>query len=216
MDVIESLRWRYATKKFDPDKKLPKKKIEILTKAFNLTATSYGLQPLKMLIISDKKLQNTLKTYSWDQQQIADASHVLVICIENTIESSFIHRYFDNVKTIRNTPDIILDPYREQLVDSFQNKPGAEIKEWSIKQAYLALGNLLTVCALEKIDACPMEGFIPEKYDEILDLKSRKLHAVLVLPVGYRAEDDIFATMKKVRRNLKDTIITYPSTQNID
>ena len=208
MEIIESLRWRYATKKFDNIRILPQKKINILIEAFNLTATSYGLQPLKLVIIHNKEIQKQLTAHSYHQQQVADASHVLVLCIENTINEEHITKHFKNIKAIRNTPDEVLKPFKEQLIDSFKNKSVDQINTWASKQAYLAMGNLLTVCASEKIDACPMEGFIPEKYNEILQLNKHKLTAVLVLPIGYRASDDMFATLKKVRRPIKETIIT--------
>ncbi len=208
MNILESLRWRYATKKFDDTRILPQEKINILTEAFNLTATSYGLQPLKLVVIKDKILQKQLTEHSWNQQQVADASHVLVFCIEKAVGEEYITQYFDNVKTTRNTPDEVLKPFKDQLVDSFKNKPEEEIHIWAAKQAYLAMGNLLTVCALEEIDACPMEGFIPEKYNELLNLTDLNLTSVLVLPVGYRAEDDMFSDFKKVRRSIKDTVIT--------
>ncbi|GAA4278030.1 NAD(P)H-dependent oxidoreductase [Aquimarina mytili] len=208
MNIIESLQWRYATKKFDSTKILPQEKIDTLIEAFNLTATSYGLQPLKLVVIKNKELQKQLTEHSWNQQQVADASHVLVFCIENAVGEDYISKYFDNVKTTRNTPDEILKPFKDQLVDSFKNKPEEEIHNWASKQAYLAMGNLLTVCAVEEIDACPMEGFIPEKYNEILNLSNHGLTSVLVLPVGYRAHDDMFSEFKKVRRSIKDTIIT--------
>ncbi|WP_299219126.1 NAD(P)H-dependent oxidoreductase [uncultured Aquimarina sp.] len=207
MEIIESLQWRYATKKFDNTRILPQEKIDILTEAFNLTATSYGLQPLKLVVLHNREIQKKLTEYSWNQQQVADASHVLVFCIENTVGEEYITKYFDNVKAIRNTSDEVLKPFREQLVDSFKNKPANEITNWAAKQAYLAMGNLLTVCATEKIDACPMEGFIPKKYDEVLNLTQLGLNSVLVLPVGYRADDDMFAEFKKVRRSINETVI---------
>jgi len=207
MEIIESLKWRYATKKFDHTRILSKEKINTLTEAFNLTATSYGLQPLKLVIIHNKKIQRELVAHSWNQQQVADASHLLVLCIENIVDEAYITRYFDTVKNIRNTSDEILKPFREQLIDSFKSKPAEEVSNWAAKQAYLAMGNLLTVCATEKIDACPMEGFIPEKYDEVLKLNTFGLTSVLVLPVGYRANNDMFADFKKVRRSIKETII---------
>lgn len=209
MDIIKSLRWRYATKKFDTKKILPQEKINTITEAFNLTATSYGLQPLKLVIIKDKTLQKELTTHSWNQQQVADASHLLVFCIEKNIGEQYINEYFNNVKATRNTPDEILNPFKEQLVSSFKNKSTEEIYNWATKQAYLAMGNILTICAIEEIDACPMEGFIPEKYDEILNLNNHDLTSVLVLPVGYRAKDDMFSELKKVRRSIDDTIITF-------
>ncbi len=208
MEIIESLQWRYATKKFDATKIVSQEKIDTLTEAFNLTATSYGLQPLRLVVIHDKEVQKELTTHSWNQQQVADASHLFVICIEQHIDKAYITKYFDAVKAIRNTPDEILNPFKQQLIDSFGSKSKEEISTWATKQAYLALGTLLTVCATEQIDACPMEGFIPEKYDQILDLHALGLQSVLVLPVGYRAEDDMFASLKKVRRPISETVIT--------
>ena len=131
-----------------------------------------------------------------------------MLCIENTVNEEHITQHFKNVRAIRNTPEEVLKPFKEQLIDSFKNKSLDQVNIWASKQAYLAMGNLLTVCASEKIDACPMEGFIPEKYGEILKLNKHKLTAVLVLPIGYRAGDDMFASLKKVRRSIKETVIT--------
>lgn len=207
MSNIKALNWRYATKKFDPNKILSEEKIKTLKQAFNLTATSYGLQPLRMLVISNKDLQKRLRKYSWDQQQVDTASHVLVICIENEVGEEFIVNYFKRVKHVRETPDEILEPFRDFLVNDFKTKASDEIEAWARNQAYLALGTLLTVCAAEEIDACPMEGFEPEKYDAELNLSEMNLKSVLVLPVGYRAEDDMHSKFKKVRRPLEEVII---------
>jgi len=205
--TLESLYWRYAVKKFDPARVLPEEKVTRLTNAFNLTATSYGLQPIRLLVIQDKALQRSLVPYSYGQRQVADASHVLVICVETEVDTSYIQRYFDKVQSVRGTSAEILKPYRDDLVGSFSKKTPEQIRMWAVQQAYLALGNLLTVCAVERIDSCPMEGFVPEAYDRILGLTEKGLTAVLVLPVGYRAADDMFSGLKKVRRDLKDTII---------
>jgi len=137
------------------------------------------------------------------------ASHVMVICIEDKIDENFIRNYFKRVKHLRETPDEVLEPFQNFLVDDFRKKAVDEIHAWAVNQAYLALGTLLTVCAAEEIDACPMEGFEPEKYNEFLGLEERNLKSVLVLPVGYRAEDDEFSTFKKVRRPLNEVIIEF-------
>ncbi len=205
--IIEALQWRYATKKFDSNRILPDHKITVLKEAFNLTASSFGLQPVRLLIIHDKKIQDKLVALSMDQQQVTDASHVLVFCIEKNIDKSYIETYFKNVQTTRNTSDEILQPFREYLYGHFENETSDNIINWATKQAYLAMGNLLTICALEQIDACPMEGFDPLGYDTLLELPSKGLSSVLVMPIGYRAEDDMFAGFKKVRKTLKDTII---------
>ena len=209
--VIEKLKWRYATKKFDASKKVSAKKINTLKEAFNLTATSYGLQPLRLIIIQNSELQKTLVPITMNQQQVRDASHVLVICIEKTIDRQYIERYFSNVKSIRGTSDEILNPFKDYLIESFSKKTEEEIKSWMVKQAYIALGNLLTVCAIEDIDSCPMEGFSPQEYDNLLGLDKLGLESVLVLPVGYRAKDDFFADLKKVRRGVDEVIVEHSS-----
>lgn len=205
--IIEHLNWRYATKKFDSNRKLSKDKIDIIKEAFNLTATSFGLQTISLVIINNDDLKASLVPHTYYQNQVSEASHLLVICIQNDISDDDVNTYFDSVKTIRNTPDTILNPFRENLLKTMQNKSVENRQQWSKNQAYIALGNLMTVCAVEGIDSCPMEGFIPEKYDEILKLNEKGLKSVLLLPIGYRADDDMFATLKKVRKSLDKTII---------
>ena len=207
MKSIESLKWRYAVKKFNSEKKLSASQIETLKQAVNLTATSYGLQPIKLLVIQNKSIQKKLVTYSWNQSQVVDASHLLVICIPKTYDKKEIETYFNLVKKIRNTEDAILNPFKDFLTTEIESKSQSELLAWNKNQAYLALGNLLTVCAIEKIDACPMEGFIPEKYDEVLKLNKHNLTSVLVLPVGFRDDDDYMKDLKKVRKNIDDIII---------
>jgi len=206
-DSIEDLEWRYAVKKFDNNKLLPEEKVDRLKRAFNLTATSYGLQPITLLVIKNKALQQRLVEHSFEQQQVAQASHVLVICTQHAIDQKYILRYFEQIKKVRGTSDEVLNPFKNALVENFSKKNIKQIQEWSKNQAYLAMGNLLTICALERIDSCPMEGFVPPAYDEILQLDKKGLTSVLVLPVGYRAEDDMFSEFKKVRKDLKDSII---------
>lgn len=209
MRTIEALKWRYATKKFDPQGILSEEKVEVLKKAFNLTATSYGLQPLKMVVVHDKDVQAELKAASFGQKQLSTASHVLVICIEREVNKNFIENYFKHVRDIRNTPEDILSPFKESLIGDFEKKPVEEIRTWATHQAYLVLGTLLSVCAIEEIDSCPMEGFEPDKYDRILGLEEHGLNSVLALPVGYRAADDFFAGLKKVRRPVEETVIEF-------
>ncbi|NEV93353.1 NAD(P)H-dependent oxidoreductase [Psychroflexus sp. YR1-1] len=207
--MIDALEWRYATKKFDDSRTVDSSRIELLKKAFNLTPTSYGLQPLRLVIIKNQELKDRLFEHSYDQIQVKTASHVLVICIENTVDEHFINHNFELQKEIRNAKDEIINPFREFLIKDFGKKSDGNIKEWAINQAYLALGNMLTTCAAEKIDACPMEGFEKEAYDDILNLKEKGISSALVLPIGYRAKDDKFADFKKVRRPQEETIIEY-------
>lgn len=210
MTSTEALKWRYATKKFDPEKILSEEKIGRLKNAFNLTATSYGLQPLKLVIIRNKDMQLKLQERAYNQKQISTASHVLIICAEKNIGPDLIEDYFRNVSSTRNTPEDILRPYKENLLKNFEKAPEEEIRSWAHNQAYLVLGALLTVCAVEEIDSCPMEGFQADEFNEFLELGKYNLQSVLVLPVGFRAKDDIFAEFKKVRRPLQETILELP------
>lgn len=206
-NILEHLEWRYAVKKFDAGRILSEEKIEKLRNAFNLTATSYGLQPVKMVVVQNKDLQEKLVPYSFDQQQVAQASHILVLCITTNIDEEYIGKYFEQIKKVRGTSDEILNPFKEEMVRNFSSKKNLEITSWATNQAYLAMGNLLTVCAVEKIDSCPMEGFQPSGYDKLLGLESHDLTSVLVMPVGYRAKDDMFSDFKKVRRDIDQSVI---------
>ena len=207
MNSIQNLKWRYAVKKFDNNKFLTPEQINTLKEAFNLTATSYGLQPIKLLVINNKEVQQNLVEHSWNQQQVAQASHVLVFCIDTRLNENDVESYFQRVQEIRNTPDKIINPFKDYLKGVISSKSNEDLISWAKNQAYLAMGNLLTVCAQEKIDSCPMEGFIPEKYDEVLNLEEQNLTSVLVLPVGYRAEDDFMKDQKKVRKSLDEIVI---------
>jgi nitroreductase len=207
MNTVQSLEWRYACKKFDQNKKLNNSQIETLKKAFNLTATSFGLQPLKMLVIENEAVKNKLLPHAFNQQQIVTCSHLLVLCIDTEINGDTIDARFDLEKEIRGTSEDIVGGFRNQLKDMFANKSVEDIEKSCIHQAYITLGNLMTVCAIEKIDACPMEGFLPHKFDEELNLTDKNLKSILLLPVGFRAEDDVTGSMKKVRKSVTDTVI---------
>ncbi len=206
-NIVESLNWRYATKKFDKNKKLTNNQINSLKEAFNLTATSFGLQTINLIVITNEAVKASLVEHTYYQNQVQEASHLLVLCIKDDISDEDVNSYFDNITRIRNTPESILEPFRKNLLKTMREKSVEERQLWSKNQAYIALGNLMTVCAIEKIDACPMEGFVSKKYDDILNLKEKGLKSVLLLPVGIRAEDDMFATFKKVRKSLDETIL---------
>ncbi|MCB0451145.1 MAG: NAD(P)H-dependent oxidoreductase [Confluentibacter sp.] len=207
MQIIEHLKWRYATKKFDPTKKLAPEKIDILKQAFNLTATSFGLQTIKLVVIENQSLRAPLVLHAYNQKQVLEASHLLIICVQEDILDTDVITYYDHIKQKRSTSETILKPYRDDLIKTMSTKSVAQRLEWSKNQAYIALGNLMTVCAIERIDSCPMEGFIPDAIDSALELNKIGLKSVLLLPVGYRSETDIFADFAKVRKPIEETII---------
>lgn len=205
--TIEKLQWRYATKKFDSSKSLSEEKLNVLKQTFNLTATSYGLQPVKMVVVSNQEVKEKLVPLTYNQPQVRDASHVLILCIESKIDVGFIVDHFKRVEETRKTPREILNKFENNLVDVFTGWNQDQIREWMVNQLYLTLGALLTVCAVEKIDSCPMEGFQPEAYDKLLGLDNKGLESVIVLPVGYRDDSDFFLKLKKVRRGIDELVV---------
>jgi nitroreductase len=207
MNILESLQWRYATKKFDSTFSLTIDQIHILKESFNLTATSFGLQPIKLIIIENKDLRENLVPHAFGQRQVADASHLFVICIQKESSVEDVENYFKLVKKVRNTPDEVLAPFKEYLTGTISKIDKEDLLQAAKFQAYIALGNLLTVCATQKIDSCPMEGFNPVKFDEVLNLEQHNLKSVLLLPVGKRAKDDYMADLKKVRKPIENIII---------
>ena len=207
MNIIKALNWRYAAKKFDSTRIIPNETIEVIKECFNLTASSYGLQPVKLLIVSNKSILQELVPISSNQEQVGQASHLCVFCVDTNVDEAYIRTYFENIKSIRKTPDTVLNSFRDSLISSFGTKSPDEMFNWGAKQAYLALGNMLTVCATQEIDACPMEGFDPVAYDAYFKLNELGLRSALVMPIGYRSKDDMFADLKKVRKDLKDSII---------
>jgi len=209
MNIIEALEWRYATKKFDSEAIIPEKTIDLLKNAFNLTASSYGLQPVKLLMVSNKSTLSDLVPLSMNQKQVGQASHLCVFCVETNIDETYIRAFFDRIKSTNHTPDEILNPFRSSVISSFKQKSDDDIFKWGAKQAYLAMGNMLTVCATQEVDACPMEGFDLVEYDRFFKLKEQGLRSVLVMPIGYRASDDMFGAMKKVRKPLNESIIEF-------
>ncbi len=207
MDTIKQLEWRYATKKFDASKKLSEDKLDVVKQAFNLTATSFGLQTIKLLVIENVAIREALVPHSYFQKQVLEASHLLVICIQKDVIQNDVEAYYNNIQDIRQTSNDILNPYKEDLIKTMAGMTVDERQQWSTNQAYIALGNLMTVCAMEDIDSCPMEGFVPTKYDEVLNLAEKGLKSVLLLPIGHRANDDVFADFKKVRKPIEEAVI---------
>lgn len=199
--IIEDLNWRYATKKFDPSQKIKQEDLDTILEALRLVPTSYGLQPLKYLIIENDTLRSTLKAASWNQSQVTDASHLIVICchIDTTNED-----IDDNILLTSKTRKIEFEKlagYGEFVKKTISQLTLAEKTNWNEKQAYIALGVLLHTLAALRIDSTPMEGFDSEKYDTILNLTQQGLKSVLVCPIGYRSEEDNTQHLKKVRKN---------------
>ncbi len=205
-NILSDLQWRYAVKKFDSHKKISKKQVDLLAEAFNLTPSSYGLQPIRLIIITNDTLKKALGKASYHQKQVTSCSHLLVICYQSDFSGKDIDRFTEiKLSLIPDKNDEIIE-YGEILKSRFADKPVAEIDLWAREQAFIALGNLLTVCAVEKIDSCPMGGFIPKEVSQILKLEEKGLTPAALLPVGYRANDDMHQYDPKVRRPLEEMV----------
>lgn len=210
MDIIEALQWRYAVKKFDNKSKLSDNQLNTILESLRLTATSYGLQLMRFVVVKNDEIRNQLLPAAYNQRQVVDASHLIVLCRNTAITMEEIENYVSNISITRSVAldDPNLKAFKkgmEQILNWDQQK----VDQWMINQIYIALGTMLTACAVEKIDACPMEGFIPEKVDEVLNLKEQGLTSVLLCPIGFRSEEDVFANFKKVRKTNQDVITQY-------
>ena len=211
MSIIDSLKWRYATKKFDTDKKVSDADIATLKEAIQLTPSSYGFQLYKVIVVTDQKMKDKLYKESYYQSQIRDCSHLFIFCSYKNVESKHIDEFIDLMEEGRQQDD------ERGYVDKVKSKAKimlygtiakadigrrdkAEALNWMQKQCYLAVSQLMVACADMRIDSCPFEGFSTEAYDKILDLGDRNLTSTVLLPVGYRTEDDRHQFRNKVRK----------------
>ena len=207
MNIIDSLKWRYATKDFDTTKKLSEKQLNTLLEAGNLTATSFGLQPGKIVLVETPEIREQLVGYSWGQKQVSEASHLLVITANTEMGDAQVDKYVSDIVEKRGVEEGSLAGMSKMVKGFLGGMDDAQKKVWADNQAHIVLGNLLTVCAIEGIDACPIAGFQPEKYDEVLKLKDDGQTSVLVLPVGFRLESDKYSSLDKVRMSDKEFVI---------
>lgn len=196
--VLQQLNWRYATKKFDPNKNIPTEVWKTLEQSLILAPSSYGLQPWKFFVVNNPEIRQQLVEHSWGQTQVVDASHLVVLAIKKDLNAADVDRYVQRMSEVREVPVDTLQGL-SNLIKNFLNNPPINVDEWSARQVYIALGQLMTCAAMLEIDTCPMEGFNSAKYNELLGLTEQGYSAVVVCPLGYRAADDKYAVMPKVR-----------------
>ena len=204
----ENAKWRYATKKFDASKKISETDLDFLKESIQLSSSSYGLQPYKVIVVENTEVRAQLQPASWGQSQIVDASHLLVFANELNVGDTQIDAYFQNLITTRNIPLEAVQGYADFMKTNINALPEAKRNTWTSKQTYLALANLMCAAAELKIDVTPMEGFVPEQYNEILGLDKLGLNAALVATIGYRHQDDETQHYAKVRKPISDLFIT--------
>lgn len=202
--TIDNLNWRYATKKYDSHKKVSDSDLKTIKQAVKLSASSYGLQPYKVIVISDPAIREKLKSVSWGQSQITDASHLFVFCSYTKVTSAHIDAFINLTANGRGVEVSSLQGYGDLMKSKLAGLSPEAASVWTAKQCYIALGNLLSICAELKIDATPMEGFEPIGYNEILGLSDKSLQAVVVAAVGYRSTEDSAQEFKKIRKSDAD------------
>lgn len=199
-DIIEQLNWRYATKEFDPNRKIPADTMQVLEEALVLTPSSFGLQPWKFIIVEDQGLKSQLPAASWNQQQPKDCSHMVVLAVKTGYTREKVGEFVALMAESRGVTAESLAGY-EQFAGGFVDLANEQgwIDTWAQKQVYIALGQLMFAAAALGVDACPMEGIAPADYDRILGLEGSGYATVLGCPLGYRAEGDKYAATAKVR-----------------
>jgi nitroreductase / dihydropteridine reductase len=207
MSFIDRLKWRYATKKFDTSKKLSTQQLQVLLESVNLAATSQGLQPFKLFVVENEAVRRHLSAAANDQPQVLEASQVLIFAAKTNISKQYLDDYIGLIGQIRGIPLEELESNKARLHKSVLARDPENIKNWTTRQAYLALGFLLSAAAVEGIDACPMEGFNAQKFNEILGLDSLELSAVVMATVGFRSPHDSYASLQKVRKELSDLVV---------
>lgn len=205
--LLQQLHWRYATKKFDATKKISEEVWKTLEKSLVLAPSSFGLQPWKFIVVSNPQIRQQLVEHSWGQSQVVDASHLVVLAIKKELNAADVDRYVKHMSEVRQVPVDDLQGFGNTIKGFLTSPPyPININEWAARQVYIALGQFMTSAALLGIDTCPMEGFNPAKFDEVLGLAEQGYAAVVLCPAGYRAADDKYAVLPKVRYPSEDVV----------
>lgn len=199
-EFIQRLHWRYAVKKFDAQKKVSAQDWQVLAESLRLSPSSYGLQPWKFLVVQTPELRKQLTPLSWKQTQVEDCSHYVVFTTLKKVTTEYIQHFIDVTAKTREIPSESLNGYRDMMIGDLVKGPrAAVIQNWSQKQSYIAMGNLMNAAALMGVDTCPMEGLDPAAYDKVLGLDNTPYATVAAVAVGYRSAEDKYSQAKKIR-----------------
>lgn len=199
MELNEALQWRYAVKTFS-NREVEPDNLQSILDATRLSASSYGLQPYRILVIQSQDTRGQLVEHSYGQDKVLHASHLVVFAAQTAVGDEAIDQFIQQVARSRNQPVHELRAYADHVKAAVTAKSPAELVAWSKNQTYLALGNFLTAAALRRVDACPMEGFDAAGYDRVLGLSEQQLTTAVICPIGYRHPDDPYSAYDKVRR----------------
>lgn len=208
MDMLEMLKWRYATKKMDPERTVPQVKVDRILEATRLAPTSSGLQPFEVIVITNPAMKARIKAIAWDQSQVTDCSHLLVFAAWDNYTEERINRMFDLTNEERGAINEGWEDYRKVLLASYPLRGAEENFQHAARQAYISMGIALAAAAFEEVDSTPMEGFDARALDDLLNLPAKGLKSVLMLPLGYRdTNNDWLVSLKKVRKP-RDEFVT--------
>lgn len=207
MSVIENLKWRSAIKQFDNNKKLSADQLNYLLDAVQLAPSSAGLQPYRVVVVEDSETRAKLLGHAYNQAQITDSSQIIVFAAETKVDADLVKKYIDLIADVRQADRTTLEGFEQMIVGSVNSRSAEENIAWAQKQAYIALGVLLSAAAELQIDACPMEGFNPAGFDEVLGLKEKGLTTAVIAAVGYRADADVYSKAAKVRKPAEELFI---------
>ncbi len=206
MDLIESLKWRYATKKMSGEK-VSAEKVDRILEAARLAPTSSGLQPFEIFVVTNQEIKDKIRAVSWNQSVVSDCSHLLVFAASDNYTAERINKMFDLVNDVRGFKNEGWENYRNMLLNMYPQRDPEVNFTHAAKQAYISFGFALAEAAVEKVDSTPLEGFEPDKVDEILGLRAKGLRSAVMLPLGYRAtEGDWLVNLVKVRNDKKNFI----------
>lgn len=206
-NIIENLKWRYATQVFDTSKEIPADNLHSILEAGNLTATAYGLQPLKMVVVTDVEKRRSLVNSAYGQPHVAENSVLIVLAARTDIDEAFITEYTNRIEAIRELPAGSADGFKQSMMNDLPNRTQEARLTWAQKQCYIVLGTLMAAASELKIDNHAMEGFNPTEFNQLLGLNELNLTATVILALGYRSETDKNQHLAKVRKQLKDIVV---------
>jgi nitroreductase len=208
-NVLKQLQWRYATKKFDPTRRIAPNDWSALVTSLVLTPSSFGLQPWRFYVVTDAETKARLPAISWGQNQVNDASHVVVFALRHNLSEADVDRYIERICEIRGGLPESLAGFKKMMVGSLIHSEGRiNLNHWAENQVYIALGQFMAVAALMGIDTCPMEGIVREKYDDLLGIQEEGYSTSVVCVAGYRASDDKYASIRKVRFSTEQVVVS--------
>lgn len=198
-ELNQALNWRYATKVFDANQQINDETFDALLQSLRLSPSSFGLQPWKFIVVENADLRQQLRAQSWNQPQVTDASHLIVLCAKEAVSTEDIEEWIKCLAITQSTPIDQLAPLQGMIQQFTSSMSPVDMQHWNTRQVYLALGQLMTSAAMLGIDTCPLEGISASAYDQILGLESSGYRTRVACALGYRSEQDKYATAPKAR-----------------